>query len=124
MSKRANLTTQEYLINAPLPQATATYTVIPHKDVIDLVKKGLAEKGFGIERELYRCNLDAQVAQGVYHLKYGNDPDMGLMFAWSNSYDKSMSTQVVRTQTCIVLSKSKLKKLQTTSRIFRLQKSL
>ena len=90
MSKRANLTTQEYLINAPLPQATATYTVIPHKDVIDLVKKGLAEKGFGIERELYRCNLDAQVAQGVYHLKYGNDPDMGLMFAWSNSYDKSM----------------------------------
>jgi hypothetical protein len=90
MSKRANLTTQEYLTSAPLPLATATYTVIPHKDVIDLVKKGLAEKGFGIERELYRCNLGAQVAQGVYHLKYGNDPDMGLLFAWSNSYDKSM----------------------------------
>lgn len=90
MSKRANLTTQEYLVAAELPLATATYTVIPHKDVIDLVKKALAEKGFGIERESYRCNQGAQVAQGVYHLKYGNDPDMGLLFAWSNSYDKSM----------------------------------
>jgi len=90
MSKRANLTTQEYLTSAPLPAATATYTVIPHKDVIDLVKKALEEKGFGIERELYRCNLGAQVAQGVYHLKYGNDSDIGLLFAWSNSYDKSM----------------------------------
>lgn len=34
--------------------------------------------------------MNAQIAQGVYHLNYGNDPEMGMMFAWSNSYDKSM----------------------------------
>jgi len=28
--------------------------------------------------------------QGIYHLKHGSDPDMGLMFAWSNSYNKMM----------------------------------
>jgi hypothetical protein len=33
---------------------------------------------------------DGNVAQGVYHLDYANDPDMGMMFAWSNSYNKTM----------------------------------
>lgn len=90
MSKRSGTTTHYYLVNAPLPAATETYTVIPHGTIIDKVRETLASKGFEIERELYRCNENAQVAQGVYHLKYGEDPDMGMMFAWSNSYDKTM----------------------------------
>lgn len=90
MAKRAVKTTQEYLINAPLPEATDTYTVIPHGAVIDKVKAALKLKGLEIERELYRCNEGAQVAQGIYHLKYGTDADLGMLFAWSNSYDKSM----------------------------------
>lgn len=90
MGKRASLTTQEYLVNAALPEATETYTVIPHGSVIERTKTALQSKGFGIERELYRCNQGAQIAQGVYHLKYGGDPDMSMMFAWSNSYDKTM----------------------------------
>lgn len=90
MSKRPSTTTHEYLINAALPEQTDTYTVIPHAAVISRTKDALAQKGFVIEREFYRCNDGAQVAQGVYHLKYGNDPDMGMLFAWANSYDKSM----------------------------------
>lgn len=89
MAKRAILTTQEYLINAPLPEATETYTVIPHSVVIEKTKEALAAKGLQIERELYRCNQGANVATGVYHINYGNDPDMGMLFAWTNSYDKS-----------------------------------
>lgn len=77
-------------MNAPLPAQTETYTVISHGAIIDKTKQMLAEKGFEIERELYRCTEGAKVAQGVYHLKYGDDPDMSMMFAWSNSYDKSM----------------------------------
>lgn len=90
MSKRSGTTTHDYLVNAPLPAATETYTVIPHGTIINKVRETLASKGFEIERELYRCNENAQVAQGIYHLKYGDDPDMGMMFAWSNSYDKTM----------------------------------
>ena len=89
MAKRAIQTTQEYLINAPLPEATETYTVIPHGTIIDTTKAALKQKGLEIERELYRCNDGANVASGVYHIKYGNDTDMGMMFAWTNSYDKS-----------------------------------
>lgn len=92
MSKRPNITTHDYLINAALPEQTDTYTVISHEAVISKTKDALTQKGFEIVRELYRCNEGAQVAQGVYHLKYDNDPntDMGMLFAWANSYDKSM----------------------------------
>ena len=90
MSKRPSTTTHEYLINAALPEQTDTYTVIPHAAIISRTKDALAKKGFVIERELYRCNEGAQVAQGIYHLKYGSDPDMGMLFGWANSYDKSM----------------------------------
>lgn len=90
MSVRPTLTSEEYLINAPLPEATETYTVIPHSMVISETKLALSNYGYEIVSELYRCNQDAQVAQGVYHIKYSTDDDLGLLFAWSNSYDKSM----------------------------------
>lgn len=90
MSKRTNTATHEYIVNAPLPEATDTYTVIPHGKIINKVRETLEAKGFEIERELYRCNQNAQIAQGIYHLKYSEDPDMGLMFSWSNSYNKTM----------------------------------
>jgi hypothetical protein len=89
MGKRANMTSKEYLINAPLPEATETYTVVPHKDVMEKTEQTLEKMGFEIEREFFRCNQDAKVAQGIYHLKYGDDPDIGILFAWNNSYDKT-----------------------------------
>jgi hypothetical protein len=82
--------TKEYLISTPLPQHADTYTVISHKFVIDKTLSELLGRGFQVKNELYRCNRDAQIAQGIYHLNYGSDPEMGMMFAWSNSYDKSM----------------------------------
>lgn len=90
MSKRIGLATKEYLTNAPLPQQTASYTVIPHGAVMSETEKLLKEKGFIIEKEMYKCTENAQVAQGVYHLKYGADPEMSMLVAWNNSYDKSM----------------------------------
>jgi hypothetical protein len=90
MAKRSAITTKEYLTSAPLPQFNESYTVIEHGFVIDKTLETLLSKGFTVKNELYRCNMNAQIAQGVYHLNYGNDPEMGMMFAWSNSYDKSM----------------------------------
>lgn len=93
MGKRPTMTTQEYLTSAPLPEQTETYTVISHQTVIDATKKTLDAMGFEIEREFYRCNEGALVASGIYHLKYSDDPDIGMLFAWANSYDKSMKFQ-------------------------------
>ena len=90
MPVKTNYRTEQWLRNITLPTHGGQYAVISHGDVIDETKKQLEAAGFEIENELYKTSLDGQIAQGVYHLKYGNDTDMGLMFAWSNSYNKQV----------------------------------
>jgi len=98
---KAGETTKDYLINAPLPTHGGRYTVVSHRDVINNTIKMLTDSGFTIERELYRSCLDAKVAQGVYHIKpmaatdnlVASETELGMMFAWTNSYDKSKRFQ-------------------------------
>ena len=75
---------------APLPNHGGRYAVVSHGDVIDNAKNQILGAGFTIKKEEYRMTTDGNVAQGVYHLDYAGDPDMGMMFAWSNSYNKTM----------------------------------
>ena len=99
--KRATETTQVYLENQPLPNHGESYTVVSHKAVIDNTKRLLEDSGFAIRREVYRANMNAQVAQGVYHIypsrsiddNIVNENELGMMFAWTNSYDRSKSFQ-------------------------------
>lgn len=91
MPVKTQFVTEQHIRNAALPNHGKRYTVIPHGFVIDETRKELANAGFRINQELYKTSLDGQIAQGVYHLNYGTDQDMGLMFAWSNSYNKQMS---------------------------------
>ena len=81
---------EQHLRNTPLPTHGGRYTVVGHGDIIDTAKDRITKAGFTIKDELYKMTTDGQVAQGVYHLDYAGDPDMGMMFAWSNSYNKSM----------------------------------
>lgn len=87
-------TTAEELSLVPLPSYDGdTYTVIRHKFVIDAAKSLLKTHGFNIIKESYKSNHGAKVAQGVYHIQSTQDEDMGMMFAWTNSYDKSTRFQ-------------------------------
>jgi len=94
-------TTQVFLENQPLPNHGKSYTVVSHKEVIENTKNLLENSGFTIRRELYRANINAQVAQGVYHIYpkqsnvdlINNESELGMMFAWTNSYDKSKKFQ-------------------------------
>jgi hypothetical protein len=90
MPPKVQFYTEQNLRNAPLPNHGGRYAVVAHGDVIDNVKNKLALAGFNIKEEKYKMTVDGQVAQGVYHLDYGNDAEMGMMFAWSNSYNKTM----------------------------------
>jgi len=102
---RPTETTKYILETSPLPSHGDTYTVIPHKDVMNHTEQLLAQNGFMIEKVLYRANMNAQVAQGIYHIKaipqvfslYSSEvqeeEDLGMMFAWTNSYDKSTRFQ-------------------------------
>lgn len=90
MPAKTSFVTEQHLRNAALPSHGKRYTVIPHGFIIDETRRELAAAGFSIDKEMYKTSLDGQIAQGIYHINYGNDADMGLMFAWSNSYNKMM----------------------------------
>lgn len=90
MPKRAVIATREYLRQVPLPTHATSYTVITHETVIVNALEQLKLRGFEVETERYRCSTSGEVAIGVYQLKYKSDPELGMMFAWANSYDKSM----------------------------------
>ena len=62
--KKPTNVSRHYLEVANLPQHGSSYTVIPHKFVIDETHKLLSQSGFNIIREEYRANMNAQVAQG------------------------------------------------------------
>jgi hypothetical protein len=90
MGANTQFVTEEIIRNTPLPSHGGRYGVISHSFIIDETRKELDKAGIGIVRELYKTNKDGQIAQGIYHLNVANDPEMGMMFAWSNSYNKMM----------------------------------
>jgi len=78
------------LISVPLPNHAASYTTISHQFVIDYSKQQLLAAGFVIVDEEYRSTADGQIAQGIYKLNYNSDPELSMMFAWTNSYNKQV----------------------------------
>jgi hypothetical protein len=95
MPKKIQNTTKAHLVSVPLPNHGATYTVISHQFVIDYAYQALANAGFGIVDEEYRCTADGQIAQGIYKLNFNNDPELSMMFAWTNSYNKQVKFKCV-----------------------------
>jgi hypothetical protein len=95
MPKKIQHTTKANLISVPLPNHGTTYTVISHQFVIDYAYQALANAGFGIVEEEYRCTADGQIAQGIYKLNFNNDPELSMMFAWTNSYNKQVKFKCV-----------------------------
>ncbi len=89
MGKRIGQTTEEYIRQAATPVYNHPYCVIPHGDIIDSARGLLNAAGLSIEKELYSANLDANITRGIYHLGSGADPELQMIFAWVNSYDKS-----------------------------------
>lgn len=67
---------------------------------MDNTTKLLTDSGFKITKEVFRANQGANVAQGIYYItpstldsEINNESELGMMFAWTNSYDKSIRFQ-------------------------------
>jgi len=99
--KKPKDVTRTYLENTPLPNHGKSYTVVSHKSVIDNTLALFNAGGFTISKEIYRANMNANVAQGIYHIypsqttdtEISSEKELGMMFAWTNSYDKSTRFQ-------------------------------
>lgn len=79
------------LMNAPVPPKTDSYTPIAHATIIKNTAESLQANGFTIKNTRYRSSIDGLIGSGEYHLEYGGDPEMGLMLAWQNSYNKQIT---------------------------------
>ena len=90
MPKKIAECTKAHLVSVPLPNHGASYTVISHQSVMDYVYTELAAAGFSVISEEYRCTADGQIAHGIYRLNFNNDPELSMMFAWTNSYNKQV----------------------------------
>ena len=90
MPKKIQDCTKAHLISIDLPVHGDSYTVISHESVMDYAYTELANAGFGIVQEEYRATADGQIAQGIYRLNYNSDPELSMMFAWTNSYNKQV----------------------------------
>jgi len=90
MPRRTGTATRALLESVSLPQHGGRYTVISHKFIIDTAMTELANAGFVVEQELYKCSIDGNVATGVYQIKHDQDSELGMVFTWANSYDKTM----------------------------------
>lgn len=88
MPPKTSYVSESIVRNTPLPNHGSKYSVISHTAVIDKTRSSLTAAGLIIDKELYKCSLDGQVAQGIYHLVSKSDPEIGMMFAWGNSYNK------------------------------------
>lgn len=80
--------TRSGILSIPVPKTTESYTAIPNAMILDILEKELDVYGYKVEKEYYRPGKKGNVVVGEMTIK-GDDPDMGMMFAFQNSYDKS-----------------------------------
>jgi hypothetical protein len=85
------LTAMERLFSAPLPEKTESYTPIAHKLIDESTRFILKDMGFSLSKTHYRSAADGYIGQAEYHINFGDDPEMGLMIAWQNSYNKMVT---------------------------------
>jgi hypothetical protein len=90
MPKKISEWSKAQLVAVDLPTHGDSYTVISHQSVIDYVYAELAVAGFGVVSETFRATADGQIAHGIHVLQYQSDPELSMMFAWTNSYNKQV----------------------------------
>jgi hypothetical protein len=90
MPKKISEWSKAQLVAVDLPTHGDSYTVISHQSVIDYVYTELAVAGFGVVSETFRATADGQIAHGIHVLQYQSDPELSMMFAWTNSYNKQV----------------------------------
>lgn len=86
------------LINTPLPNHNDSYTVVAYKEIIEKTRQIIKSSGFIIKEEIYRSAENGNIGQGIYHIKpsqseFANEDELGMMFAWTNSYNKRIRFQ-------------------------------
>jgi hypothetical protein len=78
------------LLAIPVPAKTLSYSPISHGEIIEGIKEQLDIKGFKIKTTNYHANHEGTKLIGYYGIEH-TDSELGIMIAFRNSYNKTMS---------------------------------
>lgn len=84
---------EQYLISVPTPTNVSNrYTIVSHEEAIRNIENTIGKYGYSIKNKDYKIAQEGNVAIGKFTLDM-NDPEMGYMVGFVNSYNKSKSFQ-------------------------------
>jgi hypothetical protein len=90
---RTNNLSESQILDVEIPLSTISYAPISHREIIDGIKEQLDIKGFKILTSNYKCNGSGTKVIGYYGIEH-TDSEIGIMMAFRNSYDKTMSAGI------------------------------
>ena len=90
-----NIVTRDDLSLVEVPEATESYTPVPHNHLAETLLTIGRDilKGYALDGEQYALAREGNQMFGVFTFK-GEHPEMGLSIGFRNSYDKSMAIGV------------------------------
>jgi hypothetical protein len=83
--------TRNQLLALTQPLKTATYSPVPHGEIISNLLEGLDKKGLVVASENYRIAKSGEQVIGCFNVYGGGDADMQQRIMFKNSYDRSMA---------------------------------
>ncbi len=86
--------TKQKLLDCPLPQATSSYTVIPHKVFLEEIVTELNNKGYQIADERYLTMGNCAVLTGMYRIQSSIGGELAPAISFVNSYNKSRRAEI------------------------------
>ena len=89
LKRGTNILTRMDIINAPVSELTNTYTPVSNEKIIYTALEEFDKNGYTLKEESYMTEAGMQKFVGRFVLAHDN-PDMNMMFAFKNSYNKTM----------------------------------
>lgn len=86
---------KQELYSVSVPHATATYSPVSHRNVIEAIGEQLYKHNLRVENEKFNTARFGQQVIGYMDIKHPDSEELGMRFAFRNSYDKSMSFATV-----------------------------
>lgn len=86
-----NNMTESQLFAVAVPQKTDTYSPVSHKNIIEAIQEEADKRGLEIRNKHYWGSREGTQLTGKFDIVVPGDDELGMMTAFRNSYDKSMS---------------------------------
>jgi hypothetical protein len=81
--------TEQFLLDAPLPERTESYIPVPHRTFITQLQERIQKRNLIIVNKRYLSNQKGNVMQGEFVIHSTKDPELFSMFSFLNSYNKT-----------------------------------